>query len=427
MSIGKISKKVIITTIIVAVIIVSVLLLTLPRPMEEKVIKIGLITPLTGASAYAGDQQRKGALLAVEEINAGGGIKLKDGYYKIKLVVDDDESKPEVGVSVFERFVTQEKVDLILGQVNTPVALAVMDVSAKYKIPYISLGPSTDTLTDKFSSDPEKYKYYIRMTPLSRHAYANGSIMFIQYMISKGWFKVRERKIAILGDDTDYGIGNAKAFREAAEDAGWKVVVYEIYKAAQEDFTPILLKIKDSGAEIVWYIGVHPGAAAAFTKQFMAMDIKAYLIGIFIMQNPPYIDLVKKLSHGIIWGLNSLWSPKVPYVSEFITKFKSRWNEEPLSNAGLAYDAIYMIKQTLESIGEYDRDKFVDTFLSSTYHGSTGYYVWIKELHCPEFGPDRIPASFAQIQWEDTTYHHEYLWPPEFFAEAKYITPPWLS
>jgi branched-chain amino acid transport system substrate-binding protein len=426
-AISKIAIIVILAVVIVGITGIVYLAYRAATPVKEKVIKIGVSTPLSGPSAYAGDQQRKGAILAAEEINAAGGIKLKDGFYKIELIIADDESKPEVGVSVFERFVTQENVQIVIGQVNTPVALAVMDVSAKYKVPYISLGPSTDVLTDKYLSDIVKYKYYIRMTPLSAHAYANGSAMFLEYAISKGWFNVKEKKLAILGEDTDYGIGNSKAFKEVAENTGWKVVVYEIYKRDQEDFTPILLKIKDRGAEVVWYIGVNPGAAAAFTKQFMAMGIKAYLIGIFIMQNPPYIDLVKDLSHGIVWGLNSLWSSKVPYVREFIEKFKARWREEPLSNAGLAYDTIYMIKQALEKIGEYDPDKFVDAFLSLTYRGSTGYYVWIKKLHCPEFGPDKVPASFAQIQWKNGSYYHEYLWPPQFFPDAKFITPPWLK
>jgi len=399
---------------------------TSPTPAKEKVIKIGLAAPLSGRSAYTGDQQRKGAIMAVEEINAQGGIKLKDGYYKIELVIGDDESKPATGVSVFEKFVTQDKVALVMGEVNSDVALAMMDVSAKYKIPYISLGCSSDALTKKLLSDPEKYKYYIRMTPYSGEAYGKAAVVFLEDAISKGWFEITNRKVAIIAENTAFGIENAKAFKEYAKEGGWEVVVDELFSPDQEDFTSILLKVRDTKAEVIWMIGTSPGAAAALTKQFQAMKLRTYFIGIFIIQVPSYIDLVGNLSDGLVWTLNSLWSDKVPRVKKFMEKFEARWGEKPISNAGLTYDTLMMIKKALEKVGEVDADKFIEAFLDQTYEGSTGYYVWDKERHCPQWGPDKVPSSFGQIQWEGDKYHHEFLWPIQFFPDAKFKQPWWF-
>jgi branched-chain amino acid transport system substrate-binding protein len=431
------SRKVVYISAVIVIIILAVAVAALFRPSQgpsqatnvtaiKGVIKIGLSTPLSGGSAYTGDQQRKGAIMAVEEINAQGGIKLKDGYYKVELVVGDDESKPATGVSVFEKFATQDKVNIVIGEVNSDVVLAMMDVSAKYKIPYISLGASSDALTKKFLSNTDKYKYYIRMTPYSEEAYGKASVVFLEDAISKGWFKITSKKVAVIAEKTAYGIDNANAFKRYAKEKGWEIVVDELFPTDQEDFTPILLKVRDSGAEVIWMIGTSPGAAAALTKQFQAMRLKTYFLGVYVVQLPAYINLVGNSSDGLVWALNSLWSDKVPRVKEFMEKFKARWGEASISNAGLTYDTIMMIKKALEKVGEIDPDKFIEAFLNQEYEGSTGYYVWNKTLHCPEWGPDRVPSSFGQIQWEGGSYHHEFLWPIKFFPDAKFKQPWWF-
>lgn len=398
-----------------------------PTSSTQRIIKIGVATPLSGPSAYAGGQQEKGAELAAEEINAAGGVKLNDGNYTIQVVVGDDESNPAVGVSVFERFVTEDHVDIVIGEVNTAVTLAMMDVSAKYHVPYISLGSATDTITTKFMSNSTKYKYYFKMNVLSAEGWSQSSLQFLNYGMSKNWLNITQKNIAILGDDSDYGTGNSHAFAQAAQQAGWNVVDAETFKSDQQDFTSVLIRVKASGAQVLWTITTNPAAAASLTKQFVASGTKAYFMGMFIESQPPYKAAAGPISNGVIFGNLNIWSDRDPTVAAFMTKYKAKWGEESVSNAADGYDAVMLSKAAWEAAGTRDPDQFVNAMFANKVQGVLGYYVW-EDNHCPEYGLDRIPASFAQIQWTNaTSYHDEYLWPGQYFGDAVFQTPAWLT
>ena len=112
--------------------------------------KIGVHAPLTGPAAEVGQYIKNGALLAVDDINNKGGVLGR----KIEVVFGDDEAKPEVGVSVFERFMTKDKVDAVIGGLNSSVNIAMQETAAKYDKIFITGGPVSEILTRELRKTP---------------------------------------------------------------------------------------------------------------------------------------------------------------------------------------------------------------------------------------------------------------------------------
>ena len=107
--------------------------------------KIGVNAPLTGPAAEVGQYIKNGALIAVDDINNKGGVLGR----KIEVVFGDDEAKPEVGVSVYERFMTKDKVDAVIGGLNSSVNIAMQETAAKYDKIFITGGPVSEILTER--------------------------------------------------------------------------------------------------------------------------------------------------------------------------------------------------------------------------------------------------------------------------------------
>ena len=123
-------------------------------------IKLGVLAPFKTPS---GEDQMNGAKMAVEEINAQGGIMGR----KIELILGNDEYKPEKGVMAFKKFVLEDKCEAVFGSCSSGVAKAVMDQMARYQKLFIPTGAASEALSDLYKSDPKKYKYWFRVMHLS--------------------------------------------------------------------------------------------------------------------------------------------------------------------------------------------------------------------------------------------------------------------
>lgn len=123
-------KNFLIVVVIALIVIGGALYYTLSGTVagQEKIIKIGLIAPLTGPLSYGGNDMKQGALLAVEEINSQGGIKVGDTYYKIELIIEDDDGNPSKATQVMQKLITQDNVFAIVGSYSSSVTLAIQPI-----------------------------------------------------------------------------------------------------------------------------------------------------------------------------------------------------------------------------------------------------------------------------------------------------------
>ena len=246
-----------------SVILVSfMLILLLPLgAFAAEAIKIGVPGPFSGSSAEKGTHLKYGVMLAAEEVNAAGGLMGS----KIELVFADTEAKPEVGVSAYEKLITRDKVSFIVGEVNSHVALAIMDVVAKYQTPTILAIPAADDLGAKVQSDLAKYGcIFMADIPISRMQ--EGAFVFLEDAIKSGKLKIKDKTVALVYEDSSWGRIVGKTWKENLEKLGWKVVLEEVTPFKESQYLPIVSKIKKLNPDMVKVELTSLPAGVAITK-----------------------------------------------------------------------------------------------------------------------------------------------------------------
>ncbi|MFI7228040.1 ABC transporter substrate-binding protein [Nonomuraea angiospora] len=218
-------------------------------------IKVGLIVSLTGNYTPLGSEDKKAVELAVEQVNAQGGLLGR----KVELVTRDDKTAPDQGIVAYNQI--KGDIDVLIGPVFSNSALAVEPLAQRDKMPYLSLAPAQEQV--------EPIKSYIFVTPALSSMYAE---RYLQYLQAKGI-----KTIAVAWDSKSaYSVSGHKSMIALAPKYGVKVAVDEPYETTTSDFSPLFTHVRDSPAEalVFWGSGA-PGVTAA--KQYVASGLKTPL------------------------------------------------------------------------------------------------------------------------------------------------------
>jgi branched-chain amino acid transport system substrate-binding protein len=234
----------------------------------QDVIKVGVPAPYSGPAAEKGEHLKYGILVAQEEINAKGGILGK----KVELVFADTEAKPEVGVSAYEKLIARDKVHFIVGEVNSDVALATLDVVAKYKIPTIYVIPASDELGKKVKSDPQKYAT-VFMTDIPVSVMQSGAFIWLDEAASAGKVKAKEKTYALIVEDSSWGRIVGETWKSNMEKIRWKNVLFEVTPFKESEYMPILTKVKNLNPDLIKIEITSLPAGVAITKQINELGI----------------------------------------------------------------------------------------------------------------------------------------------------------
>ena len=221
-------------------------------------IKIGVGGPMTGSNATFGAQMRKGAEQAAADINAKGGINGQ----KIELVIADDRSDPKEGVSVANKFVG-DGVKLVLGHFNSGVSIPASEVYAENGVLMISPASTNPRLTER--------KLWNTFRTCGRDD-QQGAVAGA-YLLDK----FKGKKVAIVHDKTTYGKGLADETKKAINAGGLTEVLYEGVNIGEKDFAALVSKIKVSGAELVYWGGLHT-EGGLIVRQMRDQGVKAPLM-----------------------------------------------------------------------------------------------------------------------------------------------------
>src|SRR5512132_2346830 len=202
----------------------AVVLLSLPAAAQGP-IRIGASLSLTGTYAKLGKNQHEGYQLCIKDVNARGGLLGR----KAELVMYDDQSLPATAVRLYEKLITEDKVDAVMGPYSSPVSEAAANVTEKYK--KVMVAPLAAT-----TSIFKKGRKYIFMVITPAENYLDGLID----MAAKRGLKT----VAIINEDTLFPKASAAGTAEAAKKRGMQVVLQEAYPKGNTDFSALLVKIK---------------------------------------------------------------------------------------------------------------------------------------------------------------------------------------
>ena len=221
-------------------------------------IKLGVAGPITGANAAFGAQLQRGVEQAVEDINAKGGVMGQ----KITVEVGDDASDPKQGVSVANRFVG-DGVKWVVGHFNSGVSIPASDVYAENGILQITPASTNPKFT-------EGGKWNVFRTCGRDDQQGDVAAKYIAA-------NFKGKKIAILHDKTTYGKGLADATMGALAKDGIKPALYEGVNTGEKDYSAVVSKIKASGADLVYWGGLHP-EGGLIRRQMTDQGIKAVMM-----------------------------------------------------------------------------------------------------------------------------------------------------
>lgn len=315
------------------------------------VIKIGGIAPLTGDVAVYGVAADNGVKLAIEEINANGGLLGK----QIQYVVYDDKGDPTEAVNAYKKLTSNDKVDAIVGAVTSKPTLTVTPLAAKDGIPIIT---PTATALEVTSAGPNIFRACF-IDPYQGEVMAKFAVE-----------ELGASKAAIIYNTADdYSVGVAEAFKEAVEGYGTQVVSFEGYNGDDKDFKAVLTNVKSQGPDVL-FIPDYYNRVGLIAQQAKEVGITATLLGAdgwdgVIGVNPDAVE-------GAYFCNHYSTDDAAEEVQNFLKVYKEKYNEDPVSFAALGYDAMKILAAAIEKAGSTDKDAVVKALAETDITSVTG-------------------------------------------------------
>jgi branched-chain amino acid transport system substrate-binding protein len=321
----------------------------------QETIKIGLIQPLTGSVAYNGTTDVNGSKLALDEINANGGVLGK----KVELIIEDGQCKPANSVNAAEKLIQRDKVVALSGAFCSSSTLAVMPVAANYKLPLITGVSSSAELTEK--GNP----WFFRATETDA-------------LLAKSFSKIlydqlKLRKVAYIGVNDDFGRGGVAEFEKQMTALGGTTVMKEYFEHGTSDFYTLLTKLKSSGADGV-FVAAETQDGSIFVKQKAEFGLNTKVFGVGSWATADFIKLTGESSEGIYAAVPYASTMTTPKNKAFVEAYTARYKEAPGKYSAAGYNAINILVDAIGRAGSTDADKLREALGKIKYDGPNGRF-----------------------------------------------------
>jgi branched-chain amino acid transport system substrate-binding protein len=400
------------STKVIGLLLVMVMLLSLvagcgggdSKTTTVEEIKIGNIIPLSGSAAPLGKIGQEARDMAVEEINAAGGIKSMGGA-QIKMLYADSKGDPATGVSEAERLITLEEVALLTGTYQSGVAMPSTEVAERYGIPFVVPVPSEDAITER------GFKNVFRLA--EKTSWRNrDQVTFIKEMAEK--FNTPVKTVALIYENTAWGQGAVRAWEKYIPEAGLEIVLKEPYPSNSSDLTPVVLKAKNLNPDIIMMVS-YVSDAALLTNTFAEHKVmpKAYIGTSGGFADPAYFELTGDNCE--YYFDIATWEPDVnrPFSADVNKAFKEKYGYSMNAEAVKAYTAMYVIADALERAGSTDPEALRKA-LSETNITEGPSQMYASEVVFDETGQMvNAPLVISQMRKVDGKMERVSVWPEE--------------
>jgi branched-chain amino acid transport system substrate-binding protein len=371
--------------------------------------------------------------MAVEEINAKGGVKVGSEKRMLKVEsIDIRDAAPGVPVPEalmgIEKLILEKKpAALLIGPFRSEALLAGMDIIAKYKVPMIGTIAMAPGSEDKVKAEPEKYKYVFRSCLNARH--------LVKYLVGIMEFAKKEfgfNKVFIMNQDVGWTRATADGMvKNYFEKSGWTVVGQESYPTGASDFSSALMKAKNGGAQVILPLFDMP-QSGTLVKQWKSMKIPTLMAG-FI--SPLAGPGAWKTFDGKIGGAincnfelgSAVASKKVPKSVAFVEAYEKKFKKpmEAGHGPGPTYDSVYILTEAIERAGSLDPDKIAAEIKKTDRVGVVGR-IKFDEGNQAVYDLDPATSAVAcAFQWTEKGGRTNVF--PESIADAKIQLPAGLK
>lgn len=324
-----------------------------PKPTGP--IRIGLAAPLTGSYAKIGNDMLNGAILAIEQKNAGGGVLGR----KIELIKRDDQGEPKQAVAV-ARELTDAKVSAVVGHFNSGCTIPASEIYNDAKVPAVTPASTNPQVTDR------GYLYMFRVCGRDDQQGSVGAEFALN--------ELKVKRVAVLHDKTTYGQGLADEFKKKAEKLGLQVVYYAGIPKEEYDFRANITAMKNVSPELVYFGGIY-NQAGPLVVQMKQSGLDAKFMSGDGTIDKEFIKTASKDAENsyLTFGPDPA---KVPSARPFIDGYKNRFKEDIGTYSIYGYDSATILMAAMEKAGTVDGEKVAKTMHSMKFDcamGSIGF------------------------------------------------------
>jgi len=361
-------------------------------------IRIGASLSLTGTYAKLGKNQHEGYQLCIKELNAKGGLLGR----KLDLVMYDDQSLPPTAVRLYEKLITEDKVDAVMGPYSSPVSEAAANVTEKYKKVMVAPLAATTSIFKK----GRKYMFMV-ISP------AEGYLEGLVDMAAKRGLKT----VAVVNEDTLFSKAAASGAVELAKKKGLQVVFTEAYPKGNTDFSALLTKLRAANPDVV-AAATYFDDAVALTRQMKELNVNPKMYGVTVGGDlPEFYDTLKQNAE-YIYGATQ-WEHTLPYPGnqEFFDTYKKEFAHEPSYHSAAGYAGCLIYAEGVRRAGSLDADKVREALLKLELKTAFGEYKVDQDGF-------QIAHKMVTFQWQGEK--KVTVWPDDLAqGKARFPTPAW--
>jgi len=335
----------------------------------DKDIKIGMVYELTGNTASYGTSAANGAKLAFKEINASGGVLGK----QIKIVSADNKGEPSESANAMSKVISQDKVVAVTGFTVSSCGIAASAVAEANKIPFVAAATVNPKVT--FDERTGKVKdYTFRACFIDSFQGTVGANFALNGL--------KASKTAIMTDSSsDYSKGLTDIFRSTYVKAGGKIVAEESYLQKDQDYKPILTKIKAQNPDLLYIPGYYEDVGKII-KQARELGMTLPVLGADAWDSPVLVEMggAQPLNNTYFTNFYSI-EDKNPVSNAFVEAYKKEYGQTPDSMAAMGYDAAKLLVDAIKRADSTDAKKIKEALAATKNFSSVSGEMSLNERH----------------------------------------------
>ena len=375
-------------------------------------IRVGVSVGISGQYAALGQNQVRGHQLCVKDLNAAGGVLGR----KVDLRVEDDKSQPAEAVKIYEKFLTQDKVDAVLGPYSSPITDAIADLTERHKMPMIATGAATTSIF-------RKGRKFIFMLLSPAEVYLEG---FVDLAAKRGL-----KSIAVIYEDTIFPKAIAQGAVDLARKRGLQVALFEPYSKGNTDFKSILGKVRAANPDAL-AAATYFDDAVAITRQTKALGVNPRMFGVTVGGDLPKFSEDLGAAAEYVYGATQ-WEPELvrlragglvpiarqfPGAREFVEAHEKEYPGASLSyHTAQGYAACQVLVEAIKRAGTTAGERVRDALLAldmNTIYGA--FKVDVQGF--------QIAHKMVMFQWQDGK--KVIVWPEQLApGRPRFPTPAW--
>ena len=332
-------------------------------------LKIGMVYELTGNTATYGTSAANGAKLAFKEINAAGGVLGK----QIQIVTADNKGEPSESTNAMTKVITQDKVVAVTGFTVSSCGIAGSSVAEGNKIPFVAAATVNHKVTVDGNTGKEK-NYTFRACFIDSFQGAVGA----QFALNT----LKAKKISILTDSSsDYSKGLTQIFKESFTKNGGQIVGEEAYLQKDQDFKPVLTKLKSQNPDVLYIPGYYEDVGKII-KQAREIGMNMPILGSDAWDSPKLAEIggPQALNNTYFTNFYSIEDSN-PVSNAFVEAYKKEYGQVPDSMAAMGYDAARLLVDAIKRANSTDAAKITKALTETKDFASVSGPMYLNDTH----------------------------------------------